>query len=193
MADFVIHVNDIDVQGKQYRFPLAASWVQTALVDADLRADPEAGEGVVSVFAQRSGADILVTGKVEAGVLATCIRCLEDAPIPVNAELGSLFSSRGDVRRPAPGEEDFSEDLSPEELARETFSGDEIALDDIVRDNIILELPMQPLCREDCPGIAVPEHVKPPADFGETKDADGVDPRFAGLKGLANQLSPKEE
>lgn len=190
MAEFVIQVKDIDAQGKQYRFPVAASWVEASLADADLRSDPKLGEGVVSVFAQRNGSDILVAGKVEAGVVARCIRCLEDAPIPVNVEIGSLFSARGDARRPEPVDD---EDLSPEELARETYSGDDIVLDEIVRDNIILELPMQPLCREDCPGIAVPDHVRPPADFGNTKDADGVDPRFAGLKGLADQLSPKEE
>ena len=40
------------------------------------------------------------------------------------------------------------------------------ALDDVVRENLILEVPMKPLCSESCKGIEIPAHVRPPADFG---------------------------
>jgi uncharacterized protein len=138
----------------------------------------------VDCVAQRSGDDILVTGHIKGRIVAECIRCLEDAVIDVDTQLASLFTARGEGHRPKPEEED----LSPEELAREFYSGEDIVLDEVVRDAIILEVPMQPLCREDCPGIAVPDHVRPPADFGERKSADGVDPRLSGLKALADQL-----
>jgi uncharacterized metal-binding protein YceD (DUF177 family) len=55
---------------------------------------------------------------------------------------------------------------------------------------MILEVPMQPLCRPDCPGIEIPEHVRPPKDFGANQDAD---PRFAPLKELASKIQQKKE
>jgi uncharacterized protein len=191
MAAFVLHVPDIDADGKTYVFPLTTAWVKNALAGSDLRADESAPEGVVKVFAQRSGADVLVTGAIDTRILADCVRCLEDAPVVVHSEIGSLFTARGEDYRP-PADED---ELTPEELAREHFTGDDIALDELVREQIILEVPMQPLCREDCPGIEVPAHVRPPADFGETrqKDEDGVDPRFAALRTLAGKLASKKE
>jgi len=173
MAEFVIHVPDIDSEGKACRFPLRPSWVASALAGTDLRSDASAESGIVDVFATRSGDDILVTGKIETRIFADCVRCLENAPVAVASEIGSLFSAKSDTHRPEPDEDD----LTPEELAREFYAGDDIVLDELVREQIILEVPMQPLCKEDCPGIAVPPHVRPPADFGESKK---------GLKGLAD-------
>jgi uncharacterized protein len=177
MAELVLHAKDIDADGKAYDLPLSTEWMASALARTDLGSG---GAGHAHLFAQRSGADILVTGHVEARVLASCVRCLEEAPIDVRADLGSLFTARGDAHRPEADEED----LSPEELSREFYTGDVIELDDVVREHILLEVPMQPLCREDCPGIEVPAHVRPPADFGKEPD-----PRLASLGALAEKLS----
>ena len=55
-------------------------------------------------------------------------------------------------------------------------------MDNIVREFLILEVPMQPLCSEDCAGIDIPAHVKAPEDFG------AVDPRLAPLMKLKGAL-----
>ena len=52
------------------------------------------------------------------------------------------------------------------------YDGENVVLDDLVRDDLLLEIPMIPLCSEDCPGIAsasVKEETRP------------VDPRLAPL------------
>jgi uncharacterized protein len=188
MAELLIHVPDIESEGKHYEFPLELRWMTSALEATDLRPDPSA-TGRLDVIAQRSGDDILVTGKIHTRIFADCVRCLEDAPVFVDVELGSLFTARGEAHRAVADELD----LTPEEIAQEFFVGDDIALDELVRETIILEVPMQPLCREDCPGIPVPEHVRPPADFGDPEGSKGVDPRLEGLKKIKNQMFSKQK
>ena len=40
----------------------------------------------------------------------------------------------------------------------DTYDGDEVVLDDFLREMILLEAPIFPLCSEECPGIrAIPE------------------------------------
>jgi uncharacterized protein len=182
MAHFAIHVPDVDAEGKSYHFQLSPEWITSALESTDLRADPAVEDGAVDVFAQRSGDDIVVTGKIHTQIFADCVRCLEDAPVPVDVDIAALFTAKDEGHRPEPDELE----LTPEEISREFYSGDDIDLDELIRESIILEVPMQPLCDEACSGIEVPEHVRGPKDFGERKG-------LKGLEALADRMFPKKE
>lgn len=191
MAEFEIKVQELDAGGKQYVLPLRAEWLDRALAgraegDLPLRGDRGAGEGEVSVYAEKSGDDVLVRGRVRGRLLTECSRCLGDAPVPVDAELVALYTARGGgVRRP-PDEDE----LSPEEIDKEFYSGETVVLDELVRENVLLEVPMQPLCRADCAGLEVPESVRGPKDLAtaDTPEHQGkkVDPRLAPLLSLMN-------
>jgi len=85
-------------------------------------------------------------------------------------------------------EEELDED--EDELAREEFSGHEIVLDSLIREYLVLEAPMQPLCSDDCTGIAVPKHVQPPEEVFGPSDSK-VDPRLAPLLRLRDKVPPK--
>jgi len=187
MADFVLRVADIEASGKDYSFPVTRAWMRRSLGDASLGVDEAAGDGSLDLRADRTGSDVLVSGRLRARVVAECVRCLEDAAIDVDTDVTTLFTARAESLRPEPDESE-----APEEPDRELYSGEEIVLDALVREHLILEVPMQPLCRDDCGGIEIPEHVRPPADFGEEQDADGVDPRLAPLKELSGKLPSKE-
>lgn len=186
MAEFVLHVPDIDASGKDFRFAVSSAWLGGVLADAALR--PAGDDGSLELHAQRQGADILVHGRLRAHVVAECVRCLGDAPFDVDTTVASLFTARGPALRPEPDEAE----LTPEELEREFYTGNDIVLDSLVREQVILEIPMQPLCDAACEGIQVPEHVRPPEPDAQSTD-DAVDPRLAPLKELARQLSPDED
>jgi hypothetical protein len=62
-------------------------------------------------------------------------------------------------------------------------------LDDLVREHMVLEVPMQPLCSEQCEGIAVPEHLRPPPDV--FREPGAVDPRLAPLQRLRDNVPQK--
>lgn len=61
------------------------------------------------------------------------------------------------------------------------MDGDEIDLELAIRDAVILNLDVNPLCREDCPGLCQvcgQMWANLPADHAHTPD----DPRWAALK-----------
>lgn len=184
MAEFVLKVQDIDDRGKDYEFPLTADWLDGALSETPLRRDPAAAEGRFNLHAQRNGQEILVRGQLRAELLVECSRCLGDTPVHVQAPLTALLSSGPDDADP----EDV--ELSDQDLDRARFIGNEVILDELVREHLVLECPMQPLCSDACPGIPIPDHVRPRTeDFG----AGAVDPRLAPLEQLRGKLSGNKE
>lgn len=195
MSAFAIQVVEIDESGRDYAFALTREWLDGSLADAGLRADPNEPPGSLDVHAQKNGAEFLITGRVRASLATDCGRCLAPARIPVDSSFATLFvRKRGAIStRPAPAALELShEDVDDDELQREEFSGHEIALDDLVREYLVLEMPMQALCSADCQGIAVPEHLRPPADPFATAD-ESVDPRLAPLLRLRDKVPPNKE
>jgi uncharacterized protein len=195
MAELVLHVQDIDETGKDYSFELTPAWLDATLRDATLRADPAYESGRVELHAQQNGTEYLLNGTIAVHLLTECGRCLGDAAVAVDVPFGTLFhrsaSKPGAPRKPREPAEDVHE-LGEDDMLREEFAGHDIVLDDLVREHIVLEVPMQPLCSEDCQGIAVPKHLRPPEEVFGTKD-DPVDPRLAPLKRLRDKVPPNKE
>lgn len=183
MAHLVLNVPDIDASGKNFHFEIDSGWLQAELGDAGLR---PADGGTVDVHAQRNGVEILVQGRVRTRVLAECVRCLGDAPLDVDTPITSLMRPR--IHETEPEAEEI--ELTPEDVERDFYSGNEIVLDSLVRENIILEVPMKPLCSESCSGIAIPEGVRPP-DVEDQRES--VDPRLAPLAELARKMKKDQE
>ena len=184
MAEFVLKVQDIDERGKDYAFPVTGEWLDRALVDTPLRRDPARPEGRFALHAQRNGEEILVRGELNADLLVECSRCLSDAPLLVRTPVTALLSQEdaGDLPEEI--------ELEADDLDRARFVGHEVILDELVREHLLLECPMQPLCSEGCQGIAIPTKVRPPAEaFGEGR----IDPRLSPLQQLRGKLSGKKE
>lgn len=190
MSEFVLKLQDLTAEGRHYDMTLSPQWINTALEGSELWAKPDAPPGHLELDAQRSGADVLVRGQLQAELVTTCSRCLQEALLPVRAVVTALFTARGERLRPEPDELE----LTPEDLEREFFTGEQIVLDGMVREHLMLECPMQPLCSESCPGIDMPGHLKD----GQTFDSDGakqdaVDPRLAPLAEIAQKLGRSED
>jgi uncharacterized metal-binding protein YceD (DUF177 family) len=208
MSEFVLQVQDIDENGKLFSFPLSQSWLETTLAEANLHADPAAPAGSVTVHAQKNGTQYLVEGRVQTSLTTECVRCLGAAKVLVDTKFATLFNrvagamTRDPTRDPTRdhGHRQVEETLDSrqldeedeDDLSREEFSGHEIALDDLVREYLVLESPMQPLCSADCQGIAMPANVRPPADVFGPSDGK-VDPRLAPLLRLRDKVPPNKE
>ena len=103
---------------------------------------------------------VMVHGMIRAPWEGECRRCLETVRGGVEVEVQELFSDNGD----------------PDEIY--PIDGDEIDLRPMVRDAIVLNLPLAPLCRPDCLG---PDPDRYPA----LVEGDGpADRRWAGLSEL---------
>lgn len=177
MSDFVLNIHDIDEAGKDYSFPIDPSWLAKVMAGCDVRADASAPSGALEVHAQKNGKEFLVTGTASAHLIADCYRCLEDAKIDVSARLATLYT-HGKV-------DERGDDPDEDAVDVEHFDGDRIPLDGLVREVLLLEVPMQPLCKPDCAGIPVPEHLRAPADFDPAA-------REGSLRKALSKLSNKE-
>lgn len=167
--EFPIPLSELDAGGKEYRFPVRAAWVRGAL--EGLEATSSGKDGVVAVRASKSGADVVVHGTLDAEVTVPCARCLEPATLPLHSDLSVLYvpaspSSGG-------GAADEDRELTDEEANTLPFSGETVVLDDLVRDELVLEIPMIPLCSDACPGMS----RAPEQGTGEAT----IDPRLLPL------------
>lgn len=192
MAEFEIKVTELEAGGKDYSFPLRASWLASeleSLGEAARGLSAPKTDGLVEVYAQKTGADVVVNGRVKGSLLAECSRCLGPAIIPIAVDIGVVLSARGAAPRTGGIRETAElDDLTPDEVDREFFSGDVIDLANLVREHLLLEVPMQPLCREDCPGIEMPASQKKAAAAFAVKPA--VDPRLAALGDIQLPSAP---
>ena len=118
---------------------------------------------------------VRAAGKVESTVRLTCSRCLAEYDFPVSSEF-TIFYTEGK------GEElDEEVELSDEELISASYVGDEIDMDPEIAEQVMLEIPYKPLCKESCKGLC-PE-CGADLNAGECGcDRGGINLKMAALK-----------
>jgi uncharacterized protein len=116
---------------------------------------------------------VLVTGTARVGLEGECVRCLDRVSDDLVADLQELFAYE---------ESDTAADDEEDEASR--LEGDLLDLEPLLRDAVVLSLPFQPLCREDCPGLCV-ECGARLADDPQHQHEEPIDPRWAALRQLA--------
>ncbi|MFD0317497.1 YceD family protein [Streptomyces flavalbus] len=132
---------------------------------------------------------VLVTGTARARAEGECVRCLEPLQQELEADFQEMFSypdadDRGRVK--AEPADDAEEDEDRLFIEDGLFD-----LEPVLRDAVVLALPMQPVCREDCPGLCAECGARLLDDPDHHHDA--VDIRWAALQGLAGSLEPGDK
>jgi len=113
--------------------------------------------------------------KMETVIEMECGRCLELAVYPVKAEMVyTLVPSGGRV-----GEEDPSQ--SDEDLNFGYYSDDVIDLDPLVMEQVVLRVPIKPLCSDLCKGLCPRCGTNLNTGSCECR-SEALDPRFSALK-----------
>jgi uncharacterized protein len=129
----------------------------------------------VICFAKKVRSTVSLQVNLDTSVDLDCSRCLEPVTYPIKAAFAyTLVPEESGI-----GEEDLS--ISDEDLNVGYYREDLIELDALVLEQIILQIPIKPLCQEDCKGLC--------AHCGANLNAaacgcgtDVVDRRFAALK-----------
>ena len=139
-----------------------------ASVDLDLRLE-SVTEGV------------LVSGTVTAAAVGECVRCLDPVTRQVRLSVQELYAYPGTST---------DETTDAEEIRR--VVDEHLDLLALVRDGVVLDLPLHPLCREDCRGLC-PECGERldslPADHAHAT----ADPRWSALAALLDQADRRDE
>src|SRR5512145_1301951 len=174
---------DIDVT----KIPPEGTDVNESFEAADLRIDgPEefilAPGGRVSCHLERSddGA-VHVRGHLSAQLSLECSRCLEEYSlvVPENLDLFFLPETPG-----VSAEAEEEVELSDRDMVIAYYSGEMLHLGEVMREQILLAVPMKPLCGEACLGRCVScgsnRNTQPCTCVRE----EPSDPRFAALKKL---------
>ncbi len=95
----------------------------------------------------RTGPEVHITGHVEVTIRQVCSRCLDDFSQTVHSEFDLLYLPAEALR----GE--TSHELHRDEGTVGFYRNDQIDISDILREQILLNTPMKPLCSENCSGI----------------------------------------
>ncbi len=116
---------------------------------------PEGGDLAVEVRLENVTDGVLVTASVTAPLAAECARCLDEFSSAAQVTFQELFA----VEAGGSGDDGY------------LLHGDLLDLEPALRDALVLDLPLSPLCRPDCPGLcgtcgvrladAGPEHGHP--------------------------------
>jgi uncharacterized protein len=128
--------------------------------------DVHTSDGRAALILESVSGDALVAhGTISATWTGECRRCLGEASGTLSVEVRELFERGSD------GEETYPIDH------------DQIDVEALVRDAVLLELPLAPLCREACQGLC-PEcgANRNEGDCGHKPDTR--DPRWAALDQL---------
>ena len=114
---------------------------------------------------------VLVTGTARAGLEGECARCLEPIHDDVEVRFQELCVYPDQHVDP------------DEEFEVSKLRDDLVDLEPLLRDAVVLALPFQPLCQDDCPGLCV-ECGARLADDPDHGHDEPVDPRWAALTEL---------
>lgn len=123
---------------------------------------------------------VLVTGTAAARAAGQCARCLDELSYPLTVDVMQLFTY---PERAEPGADEEDERFVSEDLA--------IELEPMLRDLMVSALPFQPVCREDCPGLCSQCGFRLEDDPQHAHEQ--IDPRWAALTGLAEDLEGSED
>ena len=99
------------------------------------------------VFLHRVDGDVHLNGKVAALIVLKCDRCLEE----YNQKIDTSFFYILVLGQSVEGKKEIA--LGKEDMEVSLYDGAEIQIGEIFREQILLQIPLRHVCREDCKGI----------------------------------------
>ena len=168
----IIDLAEIESSQRPFDFSVPGSDID--LEDVDLRLT---GDVRVQGELIKRAAQLDVKGSISAPVELDCTRCLEPVSQNLNFEFGVSFVA------PENFATDKEREVAAEDLDIDVLDKDRIDLTEVVREQILLNLPEQVFCKEDCKGLC--QKCGANRNLIDCKcDSDETDPRWAALKNL---------
>lgn len=124
---------------------------------------------------------VLLSGTASAVVTGQCGRCLDPISYPLTVDVMQLYSW---VQEAVDADGD-------DEETRVVSQDQTIDLEPVLRDLMVSALPFQPVCAVDCQGLCPHCGLRMEEDPGHVHEQ--LDPRWAGLAGLAEKLNDEDE
>ncbi len=140
-----ININSIPEEGLELRETKDRSWLPALFGDTVVD-DFSLEEVKVSCHIRKLEQTVFLSGTVETVIHMLCSRCLETAELPINVPfrytlMPALDESREEV------------ELTEDDLEYGIYEGESVDCDPLIYEQIVLQIPMKVLCREDCRGL----------------------------------------
>ncbi len=171
-----LNVTDIPEDGIRQKFDL--------LISDDKSREPDVAD--VNIRILKIGKKVLIEGSVKISVVLNCSRCLNDFTYPLD------ISFREEYNPAKERADDDETELTEMEPDLSFYRNDEIDVAELIKEQVLLSVPMKPLCSSGCIGIC-PECGKD-LNMGPCEcKKDTVDPRLAPLEKLKEKLKSRKE
>ena len=178
---FILNTHDLPRRAgemKEYQLDIPAH----VRIGVPLVAVPEGDLVELDVRLESVTEGVLASAEIYAIAHGECIRCLDPVEVVVDRKIQELYryeptNEKGRKKR----RDDEDDDLEEEEELQ--MEGDLMDLEIPVIDAIILTLPVNPLCSDECLGLC-PDCGEKWENLPEGHAHEVIDARWSGLDGL---------
>jgi uncharacterized protein len=155
-----INIEEIGEDGFDLEEKLSRAWLEGILAVDRYSLFSATGPAQLNAHLEKVEESVLLRASVSPELATECGRCLKpvEVTVPVNFTL-SLVPEKRAASRQGVENDGVAPDavgrgsFDPTQADEETFKGRSIDLEPLVREQILLALPMESLCRDSCKGI----------------------------------------
>ncbi len=169
MSDLVFSVKQILDAPLELDFQLDMANALDRVGDLILTEPPAKMGGHLRI--EKIQGSILVEGQLQGYFYTQCSRCLENAKVETDSQLRLILM-------PTPKFSHGELELGQDDLDTIYYAGEQVDLEPHIWDQVIVSIPQQPICSQDCKGIPV---QLPGVTVGDSSCESG----FAVLKTLS--------
>ncbi|GER94412.1 hypothetical protein A45J_2173 [hot springs metagenome] len=133
-----------------------------------------------SLKIDKKGSEVIITGRAKGTVELQCSRCLKAFDMDIDSAINVVYHPASEINK----EEHY--ELKGDELDTGFYKNDTLDTEDLLKEQLVLNIPMKPLCSNDCKGLC----PKCGANLNITQCnclTSEVDSRLAVLKQLLNK------
>ena len=169
-----------EMEVRKARFDETFAPLEIDFADSEVwQAGPLHAEGVAELLANTDG-EVRIKGHLTVEMESECARCLGRARFPLDSTFDLFYRPVSFIAR----DEEVAIDEGEAEIG--FYEGAGLELEDVLREQVLLLLPMQLICREDCKGIC-------PVCGGNRNEAScncrvqTADDRWSALRNVENR------
>lgn len=162
------------------------SWREAARLDAaSLEMDSVRELSPIDVAGRISFVDPSFYFKARMRYVQTlaCDRCLTSYEDPVDTTLELLIKVADGAQPDLDLEEGEEQELTEEDLGELTIREETLDTEPLLREHVVLQVPMKPLCRDDCAGLCPQCGADRNSESCDCRETT-TDPRWAALEQL---------
>jgi uncharacterized protein len=100
-----------------------------------------------SLRVDKQGSEVIITGIANAETEQQCSRCLEVFSMDIKSDIDIVYRPAMDINK------DEHYELKSDELDTGFYKNDVLDTDDLLKEQLLLNVPMKPLCSTECKGL----------------------------------------